>query len=86
MKKEPETEFHQYRIKAGLSLNQISKLTGLSYTILWRADKGLEGVGLLSKKKIAKALNQDIFTLFPEILKGIHELQAFVPKSEEPEK
>lgn len=75
-----ETKLRKHRKKAGISINRLAKLSGLSYTLVWRADIGLKGVGIESKKKIADALGTDIVTLFPEVLQHLKHIQMFIPK------
>lgn len=52
------------RLELKLSLKEISEKTGLSIGFLSMVERGLTSVAIVSLKKIADALNHDMFDLF----------------------
>ena len=52
------------RDRAGISLRELSKRTGISNSALWNYENGRRDPGLETLEKIAKALNTSISDLY----------------------
>jgi transcriptional regulator with XRE-family HTH domain len=60
----PKTPFHRWRLENGLSLQELSDLTGISTAMLSRAERGLRSFAPLTKVRIARLLGVPVSELF----------------------
>lgn len=56
--------FRRWRIENGLTQDEVADLTGLSKTMVSRAERGYRGFAPLTKVQIARSLGVSISTLF----------------------
>jgi len=82
-----ESPMRKKRKELGLKIQEVADGTGLKYSTVQFLDSGHGAdFSLDFKKKIAAFLGADFFSLWPEELKKIHQLQMFAGPFEETKK